>query len=300
MRLLRAGRRPARQPLLRPRLDRRGRPPQPAGGDRPQGHRPRRHRDDTRRLTHAPPRHHLRVARRSGRAGRSRPDAGRDGGAVLHRQRSRGPRGRLEGGGRCGARHAARRAARPAPSDVGRSVDRQGGEPCPHHPGAHSRRLRLVALWLRPAERGGARTRHQAGAAARRMPRPRRAADRTFDPARAASSRRCSAISARAGRPTCARWCAGWPAMPGARSSPAEPRPQPLPKVGFYDPGRPRPCARSDDARRAVATGHSPPSSRSCSIARCCLPPTSRRSTRWPQALDAAGHGRRCRSSSRA
>ena len=45
------------------------------------------------------PRHHVRVAGRSGRAGRSRPDAGRDGGAVLHRQRSRRARRRLEGGG---------------------------------------------------------------------------------------------------------------------------------------------------------------------------------------------------------
>ena len=50
MRLLRPGRRPARQPLLRPRLDGRRRPPQPAGGDRPQGPQPPRDRAHPRRL----------------------------------------------------------------------------------------------------------------------------------------------------------------------------------------------------------------------------------------------------------
>ena len=39
------------------------------------------------------------------------------------------------------------------------------------HPGAHPRRLRMVALRLRPARRAGARARHRARAVAGRMPR---------------------------------------------------------------------------------------------------------------------------------
>ena len=81
----------------------------------------------------------------------------RDGGGVLLRQR---PRGAGRGVARTGMPELRlARAARPAASDVGRSLGREGGGAGAGGPGAAARRLRLVALRLRPAGGGGARAR---------------------------------------------------------------------------------------------------------------------------------------------
>ena len=83
-------------------------------------------------------------------------------------------------------------------------------------------------------------TRHRAGAAAGRMPRRGRAADRMLSTLpRAGLDALCSTISARAGRTICARWSSSGMAQAGrpcdcSRSC----SPVAVPKAGFYEPGR--------------------------------------------------------------
>ena len=132
------------------------------------------------------------------------------------------------------------------PMSVDLWIDRVG-QPRQGHPGAPPRRLRLVALRLRPAD-----ARWRASAASRwrccpartattdGWPRPRRC--------RRTSSTRCWAISARAAATTCARCCAGSPAMP-ARDSTA--------------PSRGR-CRASAPIRRRLAQSISTVWSRDC------------------------------------
>ena len=104
--------------------------------------------------------------------------------------------------------------------------------------------------------------------------------------------RAAAAISAKAAATICARCCGGSPRHAGAALECAEPRP--VPRIGGYLPGDRR--SRSRPADRRAAAGHGR-SCRSSSIARCCSPPTPRRSTRCARrSRRAAWRRRRCSS----
>ena len=149
--------------------------------------------------------------------------------------------------------------------------------------GPAARRARLVALRRRAARR---RSRASAASRWRVLPGedrddPRLAAG--LDLAAGRARRAARAISAKAGARICARCCAASPAMPGARlDAPSRSRCRAL---AGYLPGEG--AVESRCARRRARAGHGR-SCRSSSIARCCSPPTPRRSTRcarrWPRA----------------
>ena len=185
------------------------------------------------------------------------------------------------------AERAARASARSAPSDVDRSLDRQGGAPRQGDRGQAARRARLVALRRRGARRDRTRAEHRAGRAAGRG--PRRSAPRCgLD---LAARRACGAARlfprgrARESARLC---CAVSPAMPGRSAS--QPEPQALPRCAGYLPGQG--AVESRCACRGARAADSP-SCRSSSTARRCSPPTPRRSTRCARRLPRAGSRRR-------
>ena len=170
-------------------------------------------------------------ARRSRRAGRSRPAAGRHRGAVVRRQRSRRARRRL--GGR------ARGAAEPAARAICATCATRCRSICGSSGSAGHAKVILVRLlggldwWRYGVEQLTAMARTH-GIALAVLPGedrddPRLAAASTLPPAELA---RCSLSSARAGARTCARCCAASPAMPARRSRLREP--QPLPRMAGY------------------------------------------------------------------
>ena len=180
--------------------------------------------------------------------------------------------------------------ARSQASDVGRSLDRAGRVACEGDRRAAVGRSRLVALWRRSPFRAREGAWHRARHAAGRGPR-RSAACRMLDPAagrivRAARifprgrARQSPCPAAQAFAP-----CRLRPSISTSRSRcrvSAAPRP----------PGRPSISIAS--SRRCLKAGRS---SRSCSIARCCWPRMSRRSTRFAQRCPrAALRLRRCSS----
>ena len=220
--------------------------------------------------------------RRHRRTGRSRPDAGRYRGACRSPTATSPVSPRPGGGAASSAERAARASARSAPSDVGRSVDRQGGAPCQGDRGAAARRARLVALRRRPRWRRWHASGHRAGRAARRGPR-RPAARSRLRPCPPTSLRRCSPISAKAGRENLQALLRRLAGHAGAR------RDQPRAAAACRAwPAICRAKARSASTRLPPRSRRDSRSCRSSSTARRCLPPTPRRSTRcarrWPRA----------------
>ena len=129
-------------------------PPHAAGGDRPEGPRPRRRRDASWPADHAPPHHHHPrrwttwpsrsiSARRRPRSWRCPSPTATSPALAAAWQ--------AEAGTLPAMRLAALRDLR-HPMSVDLWVDRVA-RACAGHPGAPPRRLRLVALWLRPARR---------------------------------------------------------------------------------------------------------------------------------------------------
>ena len=102
-----------------------------AGGDRPQGSRPRRHHPRPGGVRHAPAHHHRHHAGGDRGAGRPAADARRRRGDVVRRQRPGRARGRVGGRETYPAEHALRAAARSAPPAIGGSVDRDRSRSAP-------------------------------------------------------------------------------------------------------------------------------------------------------------------------
>ena len=176
--------------------------------------------------------------------------------------------------------------ARPAPSDVDRSVDRYGGAARQSHRGAAARRARLVALWGR-----GACRRWRATAASRwRCCRARTATTRGCSrrrPCRPTTCRPCCAIF-REGGPQNLRGLLRRLARHAGATLDA-PQPQRVPRMAGYVPGKG--AVPLHGLRSEIATG--PPWCRSSSTARRCSPPTPRPSTRCARRLPRAGWRRR-------
>ena len=190
------------------------------------------------------------------------------------------------------AERAAGAVARSQASDVGRSLDRAGRVACQGDRRAAARRSRLVALRRRSAFRAGEGARHRARHAAGRGPR-RSAACRMLD---AAAGRivRAARIFPRGRARQSPRPAAPAVAPCRLRRSISTSRSRCRASAAPRPPGRPSISIAS--SRRCLKAGRS---SRSCSIARCCWPPTSRRSTRSARRCPRAALRRR-RCSSRA
>ena len=215
----------------------------------------------------ARPAHRRPLARRNGRSGRSRPDAGRHRRPVLFRQRPQCARQRLCRARGAEADAAARQSRGAAPSLFDRPLLRArvlGGEA---DRGAGARRRRLLALRRRRTGGAGAAARDQARAASGRS--PRRSAARGGLDARA-----------RGAEPHLALF---------RRGRSRQPRRLPRLSLGFDRPGgggrrRPRrsrpsgvssgPAAPEVPARRARS---------SSSTARSISPTIARRSRPWPR-----------------
>ena len=143
--------------------------------------------------------------------------------------------------------------------DVGRSLDRQRRRARQGHPGAHSRRLRMVALWLRPARRArprrrASRSRCCPANAATRIARliecstlPRAELDGLLDYFREGGPANMRALVRRLAGWPARRRCCGAGRVPKAGSMMA-PRRCAL-RAGSGLPDSPRRCARRRDLR---------------------------------------------------